>query len=183
MTLLADIWTFLRSPIGRWIAAALVVVAMLFAVRAEGVKDGRQIELAVQAKALEAAQKQIAQLEAKAGKLSADARAKNDADNARIAALTAELQTKVSTYVTPKADRQCIVSRGYVSLRNAAGAGVSPPPAASGGSVDADSGVALSAVAENDVYNAGEFNRCVAEVKAWRGWYPKLVALLSPVSK
>lgn len=82
-------------------------------------------------------------------------------------------------YVTAEADRRCVVPDGYVRLRDAAGAGLPVVPPAAGGSVDADTGLVLSDLAANDLVNAAAFNACVAEVKAWRGWYPRQADLWS----
>lgn len=175
ITFLAAIWSFLKSPIGPWIAVAATVGVLLFAVRAEGFRDGQEAERAVQEGRVKAAMERVTKIEAQAARISQAARANSDAQNAKIAALTADLKSKVSTYVTPQADRRCVIPAGYVRLRDAAGAGVPVAPAASGGPVDANSGLALSDLAANDVHNAGEFNRCVAEVKTWRGFWPDLV--------
>jgi hypothetical protein len=85
----------------------------------------------------------------------------------------------VKTYVTPEADRRCVIPAGYVRLRDAAGAGVAVVPPAAGQSVDADSGLALSDLAENDIANAASFNLLLTEVKAWRGWYGAQTALFA----
>jgi len=74
---------------------------------------------------------------------------------------------KVRDYVTAQADRNCIVTRGFVLEREAAAAGTALPPAA-GADVDAPSGVALSDVSANDVYNAGQFRQCVKRLKDFK---------------
>lgn len=180
---MTTIWTFLKSPIGRWICVAILVAGMLFAVRAEGYRAGKGAEQAAQAKRFDLASKAAQKVADASAKISSKALADLQAANARNAALTLQLQQKVPTYVTPQADRRCIVSRGYVELRNAAGAGVDPVPPAAGGSVDTDSGLVLSDLAQNDILNAAAFHTAVDEVKAWRGWYVAQADLWSKTIK
>lgn len=165
------LWHFLKTPTGRYIAAALAVMLALMFIHADGRKAGVRAERAAQAQRDAEAAKRLAKLEADSAKISAAARRDNDAARVRIAALSLELQQKVPTYVSPQADRRCIVPVGYVRLRDAAGAGVSPVPGSAGQSLDADSGLVLSDLAANDVTNAAAFRTAVEEVKAWRAWY------------
>lgn len=167
----STLWRFGKSPAGRYILAALAVMLALFLVRAEGHRAGVRAEQAAQGERDAAAGRRIAKLQADSARISRDARTKNDQARADIAALTIKLQQKVPTYVSPQADRRCVVPVGYVRLRDAAGAGVDPVPGTAGGSLDADSGLVLSDLAANDLTNAAAFRTAVDEVKAWRGWY------------
>lgn len=82
------------------------------------------------------------------------------------------LQKEVPVYVTSLADSRCIVPRGFVQHHDAAAAaGPAPDPASSGGSVDADSGLALSAVAGTVAVNYAICHDAIAEVRRWREWY------------
>lgn len=164
-------WAFLKSPIGRWMAGIAGVLLMLVLIYQGGVSAGVERERAANAKLVAAAMGKADKVAKASSAISKTARDAHDADLVRINDLTAKLQQKVPIYVTPEADRRCVIPAGYVRLRDAAGAGVDPVPSAAGGSVDADSGLVLSDLAANDVTNAAAFNTAVAEVKAWRGWY------------
>lgn len=169
--MIAAAWAFMKSPLGRYLAIGAGVVLTLFLIYRAGISHGVGQERAVNAKLLAAAEARALKVARASDKISADARDRHAADAAQIAELSAQLQQKVTTYVSPASDRRCTIPVGYVRLRDAAGAGVDPVPAASGGSVDADSGLVLSDLARNDVTNAAAFHTAVAEVKAWRGWY------------
>jgi hypothetical protein len=88
-----------------------------------------------------------------------------------------QLLKEVATYVTPVADSRCVVPRGFVLFHDAAAAGDAGPPGAAavpepgGGSLDADSGVALSAVGSRVAENYAACHEAIAEVTAWRRWY------------
>lgn len=163
--------TFFKTPLGRALAGAAILILLAFLVYRSGVSAGVKAEKAANAKLVAAAMERAAEVSKASDAISKNARTAHEADLARIAELTTKLQQKVTTYVTPQADRRCVIPAGYVRLRDAAGAGLNPVPGAAGGSVDADSGLVLSDLAANDVTNAAAFNTAVAEVKAWRGWY------------
>jgi hypothetical protein len=181
--LLAKLWAFLRSPIGRWLAGAAVMLLLAFLVYRSGVSAGVDRERAANAKLVAAAMAKADKVAKASAAISKTAREKHAADLVRINDLTAKLQQKVPIYVTPQADRRCVIPAGYVRLRDAAGAGVDPVPGPAGGSLDADSGLVLSDLAANDLVNAAAFHTCVAEVKAWRGWYPAQADLWSKNTK
>lgn len=87
------------------------------------------------------------------------------------------LQKEVPVYVTSLADSRCIVPSGFVQHHDAAAAArAAPDPAAAGGSVDADSGVALSAVAGTVAVNYAICHDAIAEVRRWREWYAEFSA-------
>lgn len=115
-------------------------------------------------------------------RLDADIAAQDAAARAALVARTQTLEKEVSTYVTRKADRGCVVTAGFVRLHDAAlvspgggpaggadgaSAGAAAAPAAG---VDQPSGVQLSDVARNDVSN---FGRCLVirqqlvDLQAW----------------
>lgn len=183
MILLAKLWAFLKSPLGRWMAGVAVLLFLAFLVYRSGVSAGVERERTANAKLVAAAMAKAEKLAKASSAISAAARRDHAADLERINDLTTKLQQKVPIYVTPEADRRCVIPAGYVRLRDAAGAGVDPVPAGSGGSLDADSGLVLSDLAANDVINAAAFHTCVAEVKAWRGWYPAQADLWSKNTK
>lgn len=171
MIVLTKIWAFLKSPLGRWafvIAGALLITALVYQ---GGVSAGADRERAANAKLVAEATDRAAKVAKASSAVSEAARRDHAAALANIADLTTKLQQKVPAYVTPEADRRCVIPAGYVRMRDAAGAGVDPVPAAAGGSLDVDSGLVLSDLARNDVTNAAAFHTAVAELKAWRGWY------------
>jgi len=162
---------FLRSPPGRALLIVAALIAALVASHWSGYRAGAAHEVQAQAVRDAEAAGRVAVIQARSAKISADARERHAADLALIDALSLQLQQKVKTYVTPQADRRCIIPVGYVRLRDAAGAGVDPVPGPAGGSLDADSGLVLSDLAANDIANAAAFNAAVQEVRAWRGWH------------
>lgn len=101
------------------------------------------------------------------------------------------LRKEVPIYVTPTADSRCSVPRGFVLFHDAAAASrPAADPAAAGGSLDAPSGVALSAVAATVGENYAACHDAIAEVKRWREWYvdlraqwDRLLATLNPQEK
>lgn len=84
------------------------------------------------------------------------------------------LKEEVPVYVTPLADSRCIVPRGFV-LHHDAAAAARPPavPEGAGGLVDADSGLALSAVERTVAENYAACTAAIDEVTEWRRWYPE----------
>ena len=163
------VWAWLKSPLGRWIAAAAAVGLALWLVHAHGVGEGVSREKAAQAKREAAARKDVAKREKKAEGISTKVAADLTRETVRVQTVTRTIIEKVPVYVTAQADDRCIVPAGFVQLHDAAAA--SSLPAASGGSVEADSGVPLSAVAETVAFNYGVAHEWEAEVKAWRRWY------------
>jgi len=161
----------------RWLGATALGLGILGAVAAGGYllghRDGVQAEIADEAARTAKAARAVARVEKAGASISADVAGDLAAAQTRIAVLTSQLQQKVPSYVTTEADSRCVIPDGYVRLRDAAGAGLPVIPLGPGGSIDANSGLVLSDLASNDLVNAAAFNRCVAEVTAWRGWYPR----------
>jgi len=164
-------WAFMKSPLGRWLIGIAGVLVILVLIYQGGVSAGVDRERAANAKLVAAAMAKADKVAKASNTISENARRDHAADVVRINDLTTKLQQKVPIYVTPQADRRCVIPAGYVRLRDAAGAGVYPVPPAAGGSVDADSGLVLSDLAANDIANAAAFHTATSEVKAWRGWY------------
>lgn len=106
------------------------------------------------------------------------ARARQAREKAEREAQFRQLLKEVPRYVTPVADARCIVPLGFVRIHDAAAGDAGPPGAAAipepaGGSVDADSGVALSAVGAAVTENYFACHEAIAEVTEWRRWYPE----------
>lgn len=170
LPILSAIWSFAKSPAGRWIALALAVLALLAGVHHHGVTQGRDGEKAAQRARVERAKKDVARREAVAVQITDQSRANLDREKVRIQTRTVTLIKEVPTYVTPAADDRCIVPVGFVRLHDAA-ASASELPAASGGPLDAPSGVDLSAVASVVAENYGTAFQWRAEAMTWRAWY------------
>lgn len=167
----SGLWRFLGTPFGQRLMVVLIILAVFACGELHGFSRGVQSEKDAEDKRNIAAMDAAMKLSAAASKITAKTRADLEAANKRNADLTLELQKKVTTYVTPQADRACRIPVGYVLMRNAAGAGVDPLPPGSGGSVDADSGLVLSDLVKNDITNAAAFHAATNEIKAWRDWY------------
>lgn len=167
------LWSFVKSPIGRWVAIGLAVFLAIWGVHHAGYSAGVKHEQAQYAKDLAKAEKKAAETKKASDAITLKVAGDLAAANAKIATLSTQLKSEIPRYVTPQADRRCIVSTGYVELRNAAGGGRAAVPESTGRSVDADSGLVLSDLAENDIQNAAAFNSAVVEIKAWRDWYAR----------
>lgn len=169
--MIAAALAFMRSPLGKYAAIALAVVLALWGIHHAGYRSGVKHERAEYSKALAKAEKKAAETKKASDAITEGVRADLAAANAKLTTLSTQLKSEIPRYVTPQADRRCIVSTGYVELRNAAGGGRPAVPEGPGRSVDADSGLVLSDLAENDITNATAFNSAVLEIKAWRRWY------------
>lgn len=95
-------------------------------------------------------------------------------ERGRVKTETRYLKQKVTDYVTPLADSRCIVPRGFVLHFDAAWSGRGAAlPGSAGRLVDEPSGVPLSRVEDVVTDNAGACHELLAEVRAWRRWYPE----------
>ena len=167
---LATIWSFAKSPLGRFLIGLMAFAAALVAIHHQGFSAGVAKEKASQAKRLEAAKAEIAKRTVKAEGISAEARSSLDRERVRIQTRTITLIREVPTYVTPAADDRCIVPIGFVRYHDAA-ATEAALPAAAGGSLDTPSGIELSAVASTVAENYGTAFQWRAEALTWRKWY------------
>lgn len=167
---------FLLSPVGRWIAGVAAVLGLLAAIWFAGDRHGHKIERVRQARALAAAEAKVKATEAHQAQTAQVILQAVEKTRTVIQWKTRTLTKEVPVYVSAQADSRCIVPRGFVRLYDNAASGVSDVPAPASGSDDADSGLALSAVAATDVANLGAGNEAIAEVRAWREWYAKMAA-------
>ena len=165
------LFAILTGPVGRWVAAALAVVALLFAVHHHGFSRGVAHEKAAEAARLDRARKDVARREATAAAVTDKARADLGRQTARIEYVTRTLIKEVPVYVSLAADARCVVPVGLVRIHDAAAAGAPVLPAAAGGPLDAPSGVELSAVAATVAENYGAAYLWRAEAMTWRAWY------------
>lgn len=162
------ILSFLKSPLGRSIAAALSVVLLLVGVYGAGHHSGVRSEKDAEASRLRTAVKVVVKREATAAKISTTIAAKTEKARVEIRWRTETLIQKVPQYVPSAADADCRISRGFVQLHDAAAAGL---PAPASGPDEAAAGVPLSGVLEADIENLGVGYDYRAEVIAWRAWY------------
>ena len=76
---------------------------------------------------------------------------------------------EVPVYVTPEADRRCVVPRGFVRVHDAAAHGL-PLPGATGPADEAAAGIALSAVAGTVTANYTDCHAIREQVIALQAW-------------
>lgn len=94
------------------------------------------------------------------------------AERAEVRIVYRTITERIPVYVTPEADRQCLVPVGFVRLHDAAAAGSAATlPDGPGESADAPSGVALSAVGDTVVGNYASCAATRAQVIGWQTWY------------
>lgn len=158
------------------VVAVMAIVAALGLV-GRGVFDaGVRSEKAAEAKRVAAAEKVVAKVAKGGVAIAADVGRQLESTKVEIRYRTQFLKEEVPVYVPFEVDRGFIVPDGFVRLHDAAAEGRTLP-AVPGGSVEAPSGVALSAVADTVVDNYGACHILAAEVTAWRDWYPREAAL------
>lgn len=169
-------WAFLKSPLGRWGLTALAVLSVLLLVNRCGFTSGVRSELAKEAKITAAAEAEV-QKQAKAQAASAERfKAQLAAAQAAQGVRTQTLIQKVPVYVSRKADARCVVNTGFVRLWDSGASGPGAAPDASGGPLEADSGFALSDLAQADLANYGVAYGWKAEAMTWRAWAADLLA-------
>lgn len=160
-------------PAAPW--AVLAAVAVLSGFTGWKLRDGDyQAHLKADAEAAATAQSQARSVEAKNEKTAAEVGAKVEKTVAEVRYVTREIIKEVPVYVTVQADANCVVPVGAVELLNAAASGRPPAPDPSGRSVDAPSGVDLSAVAGTVVENYGYTRELEAQVRGWQEWYARV---------
>lgn len=179
----SGLWHFLKTPTGRYLAAALVVMAALFLVRAEGYRAGVKHEVAAQAERVKAAQKHVAKVEAKSAEITKAVGDELIKTQTEIRWRTRTQLQEVVRYVPVESDRACIVGVGALRLHDHALAGLPGLPEPAGGPVEADSGVPLSALIADDIAFAGTAYDWKAETVAWRAWYGRQAALMKSTIK
>jgi hypothetical protein len=168
-------FAFLASPIGRYALTGAAVALVLGGTYLTGRNHGHE--------ATEGRWKgKMAQAEAKARIIEANgqaiAQALRQAHASEVAQILAHREVviqRIPRYVTAKADANCVVNSGSISVLNAAVSGSELPPEPSG-PVDTDSGVALSTLTEVAAYNFSVANELRSEVVTWREWYRREAA-------
>lgn len=170
---------FLTSPIGRGTAAALGALALLVGLYSVGHHNGVMGERGVWQKKADDAATAAREIEAKGGIISAGLQASHEAETTKIEYRTKTLIQRIPEYVPHAVD--CPVNAGAVSVFNAAVVG-SEIPAASGGPVEAPSGLTLSDLTAAAVYNLGVANQALDEAQTWRTWYAEQAKLRGAVT-
>jgi hypothetical protein len=182
MIALSAIWSFLKSPIGRWVCLAILVGGMLFAVRAEGYKAGEGAEKAAEAKRVAKAVQHVAKVEKAATAISADVGQKLDTRKVEIRTVTQTL-TKEVPYAVPSDPTRGSLSVGFVRLHDAAILGVPRVPDPAGRPDAAPSGYADAQLAETDIANAGACLSNAETVIAWQDYWSRQAALYDKTIK
>jgi hypothetical protein len=175
---------WLGTPPGRWflrvaggLAVLLAIVGAVLFLRAHWIDQGVAKEKAAAAVRLEKGKKVVAEVEKAGAGISADVGQKLTKTQTEIRWRTRVQLQEVTRYVPVESDRACIVGVGALRLHDHAFAGLAGLPAVTGGPVEADSGVPLSALVADDVEFAGTAYLWRAEALAWREWYPRQAAL------
>lgn len=171
MPALLAVWSFLKSPLGRYLAATVAVALALVAYYRWAYDGGVKHQLALDARAEAAAKANITRHETKAAAISTTAQTNLAKAKIVIQDRIVTQIKEVPVYVTVEADAQCVVPTGFVSLWNDGARGEASLPAAPGGPVDTPSGVQLSAVLAADLGNDGVAYGWRAEALTWRQWY------------
>lgn len=169
---------FAKTPIGRFVLAAIFVVVALAAVYQLGRHAGVSAENAAQAERLESGRAVVAKVASNGAAITKDVRQQLDAKTVEIRWRTKTLKEEVPVYVPYEVDRAVVVPVGFVRMHDAAAVGAALPGAPDG-PVEAPSGIALSAVAETVVDNYGACHVIEAEALAWREWYARQADLWS----
>lgn len=176
--LAARLWALIQTPIGRRVALAVLLILALILARghwlAAGEARGRAGEQAAERARVLAALKGVAVREQAAAVITDHAAAVLTAERVRVVYRTQILTQEVPVYVTPKSDADCVVPLGFVRLHDAAASGdPASLPGPAGGSLQAASGVPLSAVAATVIGNYGVAYDWRAEALTWRDWYAR----------
>ena len=164
---------FLSTPVGRVIATlAVAVIAVLVAYQG-GVRAGVKAERLAHAERAKKAQEHVAKVEKAGAVITADVAKTLVKTRTEIQYRTKLQIEKVIEYVPVESDAACTVGVGALRLHDHAFAGLPGLPSPPGGSLQADSGVPLSALIADDVAFAGTAYDWQAEVIAWRAWYSR----------
>jgi hypothetical protein len=176
LAFVTQVLTFLKSPLGRYVSIGLALLALVLAIHHSGYASGVKHEQSLAAARLEATRKAVAMREGKAEAITADATASLAGAQVEIRYRTKTLVEKVPVYVSSKSDDGCRVPVGFVRLHDAAAGGSPSLPAAAGGSLDAASGLELSAALSTVIANYGVAYDWRAEALTWRAWYAQQAA-------
>lgn len=165
---------YLAEPLIQWLVVMLAVLLAIALIYHKGRADERSHQAELQAKAVAAATRTAAKQDAQAAGVSVEVAKATTEKQVEYRTITKTLIKEVPRYVTAQADAACVIPVGFVRLHDvAAGSGQALFPAAPGGSVDAPTGLDLSAVSSTVVANYGTAHLWRAEAEGWRAWYLK----------
>lgn len=142
-----------------------------------GRADGKALAQAAQAAAALQAGVAARKVEAGAAAITQDIQAAHGEALAEIVIVRKIIEREVKVHVTDHADRQCIVSAGFVRLHDDAAAGRVPELPGTTGAVDAPSGVALSAVGAIVTANYGRCREVTRQLIDLQDWVRRQKAL------
>lgn len=154
-----------------YLVGILLVAAIVFGIDSNGYRRGVRDEQQAEADRRAAAARQVAKVEKKADQATAKVEATVSGKVAGLRETGRVIIEKVPVYVTAKADRNCPVPAGFVSLHDAGVEGRLPGVAERAADPDAVSGLALSDVSRVIAANT---TTCLGwrEVAAgWQDWY------------
>lgn len=165
-------FTFLTSPLGRWLLGGVAAVALLGGTFLAGDLHGKHVCQATQASAVTAATQHMAAADTKiqndvVAPLSNANTAAQQAITDRTAALTQEVSNAI-----PKAS-DCTVPGAAVGLLNDAASDLPAVAPSPGGPQQAPADAPISAVVSTSIYNDGVAQGALEEDKTWREWYVK----------
>jgi hypothetical protein len=176
LAFVTPVLAFLKSPLGRYLLIGVMLLVLALAIHHSGYASGVKHEERAAAARLEVAKKTIAKREGKAEAITAAATSSLAGARAEIRYRTKTLVEKVPVYVSSKSDDGCSVPVGFVRLHDAAAGGAPGLPAAASGSLDAPSGLELSAALSTVIANYGVAYDWRAEAVTWRAWYAQQAA-------
>ncbi len=180
MSILSKAWPY--------IAAAAIVVALLWGAYHKGYQAAHDADLAASQAAILAAVAKAQAQQAAADAITQDVAVKAAEAQVKIVTVTQNLIEKVPVYVTKKSDDRCTIPRGFVRMHDAAASGIdlSGISLAAGESDDDPSGTALSAVAATVASNYGlalGTRQQLIDLQGWVRSQQALAAKQAAVSK
>lgn len=111
----------------------------------------------------------VVKVERKSAEVTTKVDLKHTAEQAKVRTVTKTILKEVPVYVTRKADTECSIPAGFVSVFNASANG-EVPQTSSGADESAASGVVLSEVAQAIVENHGTYHEVASQMKALQEW-------------
>lgn len=169
-------WRLAKTPAGRRLAIGMACLLAAYGYGELRFKAGVAHQQAAQAARLKAGHKTVAKVAVQGAAITKEVRQDLEAKTGGIRWRTKTLKEEVTVYVPFEVDRSTVVPVGFVRMHDAAALGAALP-GTPGGSVEAASGVALSAVADTIIDNYGTCHIWEAEALAWRVWYPRHAAV------
>lgn len=169
---MAAIAAFFASPLGRYLAIAAGVIALLGGVWIAGDVHGHHACEAAQQRAVVAATKHMAAADTHIERdIVTPLRTANAATQKAVSDRTTALTQEIPHAIPPAAN--CVVPGAAVRLLDVAASDLPSVPGSPGGPVIAPPDSTLSDVVAAGVFNAGVAQGALAEDRTWREWYVK----------